>query len=142
METTSLEAFKSNKIRPTVAGLGDSKYTAHDCDLMLGLCSPYAYELPKYLGYDISKFKDNIRFMETVVNRHGNSHDVLPLYFDGATCNFNELPPPSNSLELTKCLNFIEKRDHIQETKGGVTLFTHLKDYPKLILNELHGIFK
>ena len=29
-ETTNLEAYKSNKIRPTMAGLSDSKYTAKD----------------------------------------------------------------------------------------------------------------
>ena len=31
METTNLEAFKANKIRPTISGLSDSKYTAKDC---------------------------------------------------------------------------------------------------------------
>ena len=29
-ESTGLEAFKLNKIRPTVAGLADSKYTGRD----------------------------------------------------------------------------------------------------------------
>ena len=35
IETQSLEAFKNNKIRPTVAGLSDSKYTGRDCQVML-----------------------------------------------------------------------------------------------------------
>ena len=29
-ETTNLDAFKNNKIRPTMSGLSDSKYTAKD----------------------------------------------------------------------------------------------------------------
>lgn len=33
-ETTNLDAFKSNKIRPTMAGLSDSKYTAKDKQLI------------------------------------------------------------------------------------------------------------
>lgn len=140
-ETTSLEAFKSRKIRPTMAGLGDSKYTAHDCDMMLGLCSPYAYELPNYLGYDVSKFRDNIRFMEVVVNRHGTSNDILALYFDGATCSFNELPLPNQVSDIAKVLEFIDKRNKVYDTKRGIVLFTHLKWCGKILLNDLHRFF-
>lgn len=49
-ESTSLEAFKANKIRPTPSALADSKYTARDIDVMIGLTNPYFWELPEYLG--------------------------------------------------------------------------------------------
>jgi len=49
-ESTSLEAFKANKIRPTPSALADSKYTARDLDVMIGLTNPYFWELPEYLG--------------------------------------------------------------------------------------------
>jgi hypothetical protein len=108
-ETQSLDAFKSNKIRPTVAGLSDSKYPARDCSIMLGLSNPYAFELPEYLGYDITKFRDNIRFLEVVVNRFGVSNGILPLYFDGAVTSFSELPSPKDKNGLSQVYNYIER---------------------------------
>lgn len=96
METTNLDAFKQNKIRPTMAGLSDSKYTGKDCNILLGITNPYTFELPEYQGYDITKFKGNIRFMEIVLNRDGQSNGICPLFFDGATNFFSELPLPSD----------------------------------------------
>lgn len=63
------EAFKLNKVRPSVAGLGDSKYTSRDSNVVLGLFSPMRFGLSEYMGYNITKFKDNIRFLEVIVNR-------------------------------------------------------------------------
>lgn len=107
-ETSSLEAFKSNKIRPTLAGLSDSKYPGKDCTVMLGMTNPYSFELPNYLGYDITKFKGNIRFLEIVLNREGESNGIVGLYFDGATNYFKELPFPNDEREIDKVLKYIE----------------------------------
>ena len=49
-ETLDLEAFKNNKIRPTVSGLADGKYTARDASVFLGITNPFSHELPSYLG--------------------------------------------------------------------------------------------
>lgn len=108
-ETTSLEAFKSNKIRPTMAGLSDSKYTAKDCSIMLGITNPFAFELPEYLGYDISKLRGHARFLEIVLNREGESNDIAPLYFDGATNFFIEMPPSKDTASLQKIYDLIGK---------------------------------
>ena len=107
-ETNSLEAFKNNKVRPTMAGLSDSKYTAKDCSVMLGITNPYSFELPEYLGYDITKLRGNVRFLEIVLNREGESNGIVGLYFDGATNYFSELPLPNNSEELRKVYSYIE----------------------------------
>jgi hypothetical protein len=108
-ETTNLEAYKANKIRPTISGLSDSKYTAKDCNIMLGITSPYMHELPEYLGYDIKKLKNNARFLEVVINRDGQSNGIIGLYFDGA-CNFYaELPPANDTEGLKEIYNTIEK---------------------------------
>ena len=56
----SNDSVKLGRIRPSVRGLGDSRYPARDCNLMLGLFSPYKFGLESYLGYDIKKFKDHI----------------------------------------------------------------------------------
>lgn len=107
-ETGNLEAFKNNKIRPTMSGLSDSKYTAKDCSMMLGITNPYSHELDNYLGYDIRKFKDSIRFLEVVLNREGQSNGIIALYFDGKTCTFRELPPPGDREALEKVYKYLD----------------------------------
>ena len=108
-ETTNLEAYKSNKIRPTMAGLSDSRYTAKDCSMMLGITNPFSFEIPEYLGFDISKLKGHARFLEIVLNREGESNDITPLYFDGATNYFTELPPPKDLVSMQKVYDLIAK---------------------------------
>lgn len=107
-ETGNLDAFKAGKIRPTMAGLSDSKYTAKDCSVMLGITNPYSFELPEYLGYNIQKLKGNARFLEIVLNRNGQSNGICPLYFDGATNFFNELPLPSDAINLDKVYKYMD----------------------------------
>ena len=79
-ESEGNEAFKLGRVRPSVAGLGDSKYTSRDSNVVLGLFSPFRFALKEYEGYDISKFKDNIRFLEMIVNR--DKHNYLYLIKD------------------------------------------------------------
>lgn len=76
------EAFKLGRVRPSVAGLGDSKYTSRDSNVVLGLFSPFRFALKEYEGYDISKFKDNIRFLEMIVNRDKRNYlyDIMILF--------------------------------------------------------------
>lgn len=130
-ETTNLEAFKNNKIRPTMAGLSDCKYTAKDASVMLGITNPHSYELPQYLGYDITKFGSNIRFLEVVLNREGESNNLVALYFDGATNYFRELPLPNNKEELTKIIDFIQTK--IRQKAKPILAF-----FGKILTNKLN----
>lgn len=120
-ETQNLDAFKANKIRPNVSGLADCKYTARDCNIMLGLINPYTFEIPKYLNYDIVKFKDNIRFLEVVLNRSGNSKGVKSLYFDGAVSFFAELPKHDDVKSLNKVYEFIRNCNPVK----SISLFIY-----------------
>lgn len=108
-ETQNLDAFKNNKIRPSVSGLADCKYTARDCNLMLGLVNPYAFELPKYLRYDVDKLRDNLRFLEVVVNRNGASKGIKALFFDGAVSFFNELPAWDDRQGLASIYTYLDR---------------------------------
>ena len=103
------EAFKIGRVRPSVAGLGDSKYTSRDSNVVLGLFSPFRFALKEYEGYDISKFKDNIRFLEMIVNRDGEMGGLCPLFFDGAVCQFNELPRPDDNDGIKKVYEYLKK---------------------------------
>lgn len=108
-ETISLDAFKSNKIRPTLAGLADSKDTGKGCSVMLGITNPFSFEVPTYLEYNIRKLKGYARFLEVVLNREGESNGVLALYFDGATNFFAPLPNAKDTVNLQKVYNLIQK---------------------------------
>lgn len=106
-ETTNLDALKANRIRPNKDGLADCKYTANDCNVFLGITNPYAFELPVYQKYDITKLKGNARFLEVVLNRGDESNDVDPLYFDGAVCWYDELPNVTDTVSMGNVYNRI-----------------------------------
>ena len=97
-----------------MSGLSDSKYTAKDCDVMLGITNPFSYELPEYLQYNIQMFKGNFRCLEIVLNRSGQSNGICPLFFDGAINFFGELPLPNDKANLEKVYKKLEK---IRNTK-------------------------
>jgi hypothetical protein len=88
----NIEHKKAGALRPSVA----NKLIARDCNMMIGIFSPFKHEIPEYLGYDITKFKDNIRFVEIIISRDGGAGTICPLYFDGAVNYFKELPLPND----------------------------------------------
>lgn len=112
-ETADLEAFKANKIRPTTAGLSDSKYTARDCNTMLGIVNPFKFEIPTYLKYNVERFQDNIRFLEVVIQRGGMAKGICALFFDGATCFFNQLPEHNELGKINEYYEYLAKMRQI-----------------------------
>lgn len=67
------------------------------CDIALGLFDPSKFGLRDYAGYIIQDESGNGlrncgRFMNVIVNRSGEMGGICPLFFDGAVCNFEELP--------------------------------------------------
>jgi hypothetical protein len=104
-----IENFKLNKLKPSSDGLADCKTTTRDVNMVIGLYSPFKYGLPQYEGYDITKFRNHIRFMEIVEDRdYGANGNICPLYFDGAVSYFKELPRADNTTELSKVYKFME----------------------------------
>ena len=108
-ESLSLEAFKANKIRPTQKGLADSQDPGKDCDVMLGITSPFSWELKEYLKYDITKLRGYSKFLEIVLGRDGESNAILGMYFDGATGYYAPLPQYDNIPELNKVYQLIQR---------------------------------
>lgn len=127
----SLDAFKENKLRPTIANLSDTKYTSRDANVVLGLFSPFKHELGEYLKYDISILRDNVRFLEVLVNRGGSPGGIVALYFDGAVNFFRELPLPE-TMELHKIYEFLKK-------SRAAVAFMLLTDTKKMS-NKLHRL--
>lgn len=105
----SLDAFKMDKLEPSIQNLADSKAIARDLDMCLGIFSPYKYNLHDYKGYNINMFKDNIRFVSVLLNRNGLCNGMLPLYFDGAVNYFAPLCSPKDEVGLQKIYKYLDK---------------------------------
>lgn len=104
-----IEHFKASKMEPSLSGLADNKLTARDALVVLGLFAPARYEIEKYMGYDIKKFKDNFRSLIILKNRIGIPNHKLALYFDGAVNRFKELPKADETDKLEKVYKILEK---------------------------------
>ena len=135
-ESQGLEAFKLNRLRPSVSGLSDSKYPARDCNIMFGIFNPYAFEKADYIGYNILRLKDCQRFLEIVVNRDGESNGLKALYFDGAVSYFHELPLPDDKENLERYYQWIEKKRLAKEpVKTSLHIFGKISKNWKKIIN-------
>lgn len=128
-----IENFKLNKIKPSSDGLADCKVTTRDVNLVIGLYSPFKYGLTEYEGYDITKFKNHIRFMEVIEDRdYGSNGNICPLYFDGAISYFSELPRANDVVGISKVYKFLE--DNKLKKKSWISLisFTNILKLLKL----------
>lgn len=106
-----LDARRMNAMEPSADGLADSKKTVRDVDLMLGLYSPYKYNQKIYDGYDIGILGDYFRSLSVVEDReYGAAGLRCPLFFDGMTSTFEELPPSNYVAELNQFYNLIRSR--------------------------------
>ena len=134
VETQSLDAFKQGKIRPTVAGLGDCKYTARDCNVMIGMTNPNSFELSYYYNYKINDggegLKDNFRMLEIVLNRSGSANGLCPVFFNGAINEFKELPLPKDK-DIEK---FYELAENMRKERRAITSKT-LINFAKKLFN-------
>lgn len=128
METTNLEAFKANKIRPTKDGLKDSKRTGEDCSVLIGITNPFSFSLPEYMGYNINALRDSFRMMEIVLARKGKANGLCPLYFNGAINRYEELPLP-NTAELNNVYDFIKRKN--KPTVNNILRSKHFKKLKK-----------
>ena len=138
-ESEGNEAFKLGRVRPSVAGLGDSKYVSRDADIVLGLFSPFRFGITEYCGYDISILKDHIRFLEVIVNRNGEMGGLLPLWFDGAVCDFRELPLPEDKANIDaiyKHCKVLETAKHTAKQANTVpTLLLNINESIRHFIN-------
>ena len=97
---------------------------------MFGITNPFAFELPEYLGYNISQLKGHARFLEVVLNREGESNDMVPLFFDGATNFFSELPPAKDTNAMDKVISYIQRL----KSPANKVFFTYTNSYAKSVI--------
>lgn len=115
-EQEGLEAIKQKNIMPTLAGLSDSKYSSRDSNVVLGLFSPHKFGLDTWLSYDIKKLGNYARFLKILAARDYEGDISFGLFFDGATCDFTELPKPDELDKLDKV--YIRAEDMRKQLKS------------------------
>lgn len=131
-ESEGLEAIKQKRMLPTAASLSDSKYTSRDADIVMGLFDPSKFGLPNWLGYVIQDtqghgLRNYGRFLYVIANRNGEMGGICPLFFDGAVCNFEELPKPDEVTELAKYYTRASQLKTYRQQKKILNLLTLLK---------------
>lgn len=138
----SLENFKYNKVEPSSAGLGDSKKTSRDANMIFGIYSPYKHDKPDHKGYNITRLKNYGRFVKVLEDRDGDSAGhIVPLLFDGAVTIFDEMPKPDDPA-IEECYKYAESC-YVEEEKptGLFLLFNEKKSEEKLFNRIRSAIF-
>lgn len=92
----SLDAFNAKRMEPSVDNLDWNKSTSNDVNLLLGIFSPFHVKLTNYMGYDITRLRDKLRFLSVIRNRDGVLGGILPLYTEGACSWFEQIPGPQS----------------------------------------------
>ena len=132
-----IENQKLNKLYPSADGLADCKTTSRDLNMLIGLFSPFKYGISEYGGFDITKFKNNIRFLLIIEDRdYGSGGQICPLLFDGEVSSFSELPLPEDKNSIEKVYKYINTV--IRKTTASVFL---LKNNKKNIKNNRQKLF-
>jgi len=116
-----LESIKVDMMRPTVSGLGDCKTTARDANVILGLFNPYKFRKREYNGYSIERLKNYGRFLEFLDDRdYGAGGLIVPLFFDGATSMFSELPRSDDINGLNAVYDYVRRVEQDSLNPGTV----------------------
>lgn len=105
----SNDSFKLDRMKPRSDSIADARTTVRDVNMVIGLYSPFKFSKPQYEGYDITRFRNHIRFMEILEDRdYGANNQICPLYFDGATSFFSELPRADDKAGIEKVYKFMD----------------------------------
>ena len=127
----SLDAAKQKRFEPTLGDAGNSKEIQRDMDAIIALYKPYDFdkECP-YCGYDISKLGKRGVFAKYLFNRNGEGGGITPLFFDGATSHFWELPRPKDTGAITAVYNYCEQMllPHTDEELAQLNPFLKKKE--------------
>lgn len=111
----SIENLKYNKLEPSSDGLGDCKLTTRDINALIGLFDPFKHGRDTYEDYDLTKLQNYCRFMIICEDRdYGSAGNICPLFFNGASSCFQELPLPNDRVNMEKVYNHIEYLENLK----------------------------
>lgn len=79
-------------LTPQRIDFGDSRYTYRDADVVIGLLSPAAYDVEKYLKYNIRELGLYFIAMVLMKNRYGPAHRTLPIFINPLSGIIEDMP--------------------------------------------------
>lgn len=120
MQTVERRKFSQAAFAPQRSDFGDSKYTFRDADVVFGLIKPSFFDLQSYFGFQIEPTSgvtyglgDSFVAAFLMKNRYGPTNKMMPLFMDGITKRFYDLPlDPSDPNEMEE---FSAMNDKIKE---------------------------
>jgi replicative DNA helicase len=101
LSSTDRAKFKGVDLSPSQTDFKDTTNPYQDCDIALGLMSPYKLDMASYGGYDISILKDKMVSLKVIKNRLSRDGVSIGLYVKAESGSFEELPK-SDDPELIK----------------------------------------
>lgn len=106
VQFTNMGKSIDEKLEPSLDGLGDNKTTQRDANVVLGLFAPNRYNIANHSGYDLTFFRDRYRSMSILKDRDGAANKKLPLFFNGASDFFKELPRIDDTEAMTRVYEY------------------------------------
>lgn len=77
---------------------------------LIGLYNPYKHDRNEYEGYDLTRLMNYSRFLLVCEDRdYGAAGNVCPLFFNGASSFFHELPQPTDNVGMARIYRCIEE---------------------------------
>lgn len=107
------------KNKPSLANLGGTKEVTRSYHLVLSLFTPHKFKVPSYLGYDITKLRNNFRELEVLKTNDGVDSSISSaLFFDGGPEVFWELPHSKDDKDkLPGFYDWLEQERQKQKNK-------------------------
>jgi hypothetical protein len=98
-----------DKIKPQLSDFKSSGNLVEDCNIALSIFSPNRYSIPEYLGYDVNRLADRVRFVDILKNRNGTPDLSKAVAYLGEAGVFSDLPLPSQMESIYPQLSSIKK---------------------------------
>jgi energy-coupling factor transporter ATP-binding protein EcfA2 len=111
MTSDDAQHFKLGKLEPEISDAADNKRILRDSKLVISLFAASRYNLKEHRGYDITKMMDWYRDTKILKNRYGLSNIAVGMLFDGAKGTFEELPPVSEIVSISKLYKWIQNKN-------------------------------
>ena len=109
LQSVERRKFRAAALAPQRMDFGDSKYTYRDADIVFGLLNPSFFDIEEFYGYHIlpgdtdrgSYYLGEFFIMCFIMkNRYGQTNLQIPLFMNGMTGTFYDLPSPDATIEL------------------------------------------
>lgn len=88
------QKFKGIDISPQESDFKETGNTYQDCDIAIGLMSPFKMDIDTCLNYDIKKLRESMLMLKVIKNRLSKDNIAVGIYANPKAGSFAELPKP------------------------------------------------